>query len=85
MCAAFVQALPCGLSEASAWLDTADLYRIRRAGLLLGRHGILVTWPVDELADRLLGRRVTGEHARDAFHDIAGGIITGHGLPWPVA
>ncbi|MFD6071636.1 hypothetical protein [Amycolatopsis lurida] len=67
-----------------AWLDTADLYRIRRVGLLLGRHGQLVTWPVDELAEHLLGRRVTGEHARDAFHDLAGQIITGHGLPWPV-
>ncbi len=55
-----------------AWLDTADLYRIRRVGLLLGRHGQLVTWPVDELAERLLGRRVTGDHARDAFHDLAG-------------
>ncbi|WP_158634418.1 hypothetical protein [Amycolatopsis sp. WAC 01375] len=52
--------------------------------MLLGRHGQLVTWPVDELAERLLGRRVTGEHARDAFHDLAGQIITGHGLPWPV-
>lgn len=68
-----------------AWLDTADLYRIRRVGLLLGRHGVLLTWPVDDLAERLLGRRVTGEHARDAFHDIAGQIITGHGLPWPIA
>ncbi|MFK0249592.1 hypothetical protein ACIQUM_33250 [Amycolatopsis azurea] len=67
-----------------AWLDTADLYRIRRVGLLLGRHGILVTWPVDELAERLLGCRVTGDDARDAFHDIAGQIITGHGLSWPV-
>ncbi|WP_410600814.1 hypothetical protein [Amycolatopsis sp. lyj-90] len=45
----------------------------------------MVTWPVDELAERLLDRRVTGDHARDAFHDLAGQIITDHGLPWPVA
>lgn len=33
----------------------ADRWRIGRVGLYLARHGVLVSWPVDELWGRLLG------------------------------
>jgi ADP-ribose pyrophosphatase YjhB (NUDIX family) len=54
----------------SAWLDTADAYRIRTVGMYLARQGALVTWPVDELADTLLqgGDR---DEARDEFRALA--------------
>lgn len=39
---------------AYAWLDVDDDWCIRNAGLYLARHGALITWPVDELARRLL-------------------------------
>ncbi|UUV32073.1 hypothetical protein NQK81_01110 [Amycolatopsis roodepoortensis] len=68
-----------------AWLDTGDLYHIRRVGLLLARHGSLVAWTVDDLRDGLLGQRDLGERARDDAQDIVGDILTRHGLPWPVA
>jgi hypothetical protein len=68
-----------------AWLDTADLYRIRRVGLLLARHGVLLTWPVSRLVEQLLGRRDVGDRHRDTAREIAGRIITGNGLQFPVA
>ncbi|GIJ54418.1 NUDIX hydrolase [Virgisporangium aurantiacum] len=37
-----------------AWLDASDAYRIRTVGLYFARHGELMTWPVDALADQLL-------------------------------
>lgn len=54
----------------SAWLDTADAYQVRTVGLYFARHGALVTWPVDELADVLLegGDR---DAARDEFRALA--------------
>lgn len=36
-----------------AALDERDLWRIRRAGLFLARHGVLITWPIDELFAQL--------------------------------
>jgi ADP-ribose pyrophosphatase YjhB (NUDIX family) len=40
---------------ACAWLDARDAYRIRTVGLYFARHGELMTWPVDTLAEQLLG------------------------------
>ncbi|TDD66580.1 hypothetical protein E1298_40235 [Actinomadura rubrisoli] len=37
-----------------SWLDTADTYRIRNVGLYFARHGVLVAWPLDELAETLV-------------------------------
>lgn len=34
---------------------SADRWRIRRVGLYLARHGVLVSWPVEELWGRMLG------------------------------
>ncbi|WP_406633409.1 hypothetical protein [Amycolatopsis sp. WGS_07] len=63
-----------------AWLDVADLYRIRDVGLLLGRHGKLVCWPVDELAAELLGGDGLVDHRRDEFRDMARGLLDAVGL-----
>jgi len=68
-----------------AWLDTADLYRIRRVGLLLARHGVLITWPLARLVDQLLSRRNAGEHHRDQARDLAGRLITATGARFPIA
>lgn len=38
-----------------AWLDVDDRYRIRRVGILLGRHARLVTWDLDQYAATLAG------------------------------
>lgn len=40
---------------ACAWLDARDAYRVRTVGLYFARHGELMTWPVDTLAEQLLG------------------------------
>jgi hypothetical protein len=63
---------------AYAWLDTADRYRIRNVGLYLARHGALITWDVNELADRLLsGRDRTA--ARQEFRAVARKVIAREG------
>uniref|UniRef100_UPI003F49A5B9 hypothetical protein n=1 Tax=Promicromonospora sp. CA-289581 TaxID=3240013 RepID=UPI003F49A5B9 len=47
-----------------------DLWRIRRAGLLLARHGVLITWSVDELVAQLAGVDVgQAPEIRRAFGD----------------
>ncbi|WP_033295863.1 hypothetical protein [Amycolatopsis jejuensis] len=63
-----------------AWLDVADLYRIRAVGLLLARHGKLVCWPVEELAAELLGGVDLVDHRRDEFRDLARGLLDSVGL-----
>lgn len=71
-----------------AWLDVADRWRIRTVGLYLARHGVLVTWPVDELADQLLentallrGRR--RQQARSQFLATAERVIVAEGARLP--
>lgn len=71
-----------------AWLDVCDRWRIRTVGLYLARHGVLVTWPVDELADQLLDNRglVRGrrrEKARAEFLAVARRVITAEGAQLP--
>ncbi|UKD50713.1 hypothetical protein L3Q65_00165 (plasmid) [Amycolatopsis sp. FU40] len=68
-----------------AWLDTGDRWRIRSAGLYLARHGVLVTWDVDELADRLLGGtgRRERKQARRQFVTAAGRVLTAEGARLP--
>src|SRR5690606_23321796 len=56
-----------------AALDAGDVWRIRRAGVLLARHGVLVTWPVEELFAQLAA--VGGDRAdevRRSFADAVG-------------
>jgi hypothetical protein len=71
-----------------AWLDVADRWRIRRVGLYLARHGVLVTWPVDELADQLLDNRALlrgrrRQQARGEFLAVAERVITAEGARLP--
>ncbi|WP_461123174.1 hypothetical protein [Saccharothrix stipae] len=53
-------------------MDTADLHRIRSAGLYLARHGVLVTWSARTLAGALLGDNNHGriDHARREFIEV---------------
>lgn len=67
-----------------AWLDTADVYRVRTVGLFLARHGVLLTWPVPQLVAELLGRADTGDRYRDQARAIAGQLIADAGLQWPI-
>jgi hypothetical protein len=69
---------------AYAWLDTpGDRYRIRAVALYLSRHGVLIRWPVHELASRLLaGPRTCGSRApaaRAEFLALAGRLAAGDG------
>ncbi|MFI5606989.1 hypothetical protein [Amycolatopsis sp. NPDC051903] len=66
-----------------AWLDVGDLYRIRDVGLLLARHGTVVTWSVDELAEDLLGSPDVIEFRCDELRELAGGILASAGLAFP--
>ncbi|MDT8912735.1 hypothetical protein [Amycolatopsis sp. PS_44_ISF1] len=66
-----------------AWLDTRGAYDIRRTGLLLARHGELITWPVGELAAKLLGGPETVEYRRDEARGIVGRILASAGLELP--
>ena len=54
-----------------AWLDTHDRYRIRRVGLYLARHGILLSWPLDMLAETLVRVPECVAPARAEFLDLA--------------
>lgn len=68
-----------------AWLDVTDRWRIRRVGLYLARHGVLVTWSADELAARLLDEHRTErrEQARAEFLALAQRALTAEGTPAP--
>jgi len=69
-----------------AWLDTADRYRIREVGLYLARHGVLITWPLEELTAQLLTTSGRGEQARQEFLRLATRVMAAEGaqpLPAP--
>jgi len=67
-----------------AWLDAADRYRIRRLGLYLARHGVLLTWPLEELVGALVGGRDPDE-ARAEFRAEAARALAGEGATTNVA
>jgi hypothetical protein len=62
-----------------AWLDIRDRYRIRQVGLYLARHGVLLTWPLEELADRLLGGRMPCAEAQREFVRVAHRVLSAEG------
>lgn len=41
---------------AYAWLDVTDRWRIRRIGLWLARHGVIMSWDVRQAAEIIVGR-----------------------------
>ena len=55
---------------ASAWLDTADDFRIRTVGIYLARHRTLITWPLEDLAYQLV-QGCNPHQARADFVDLA--------------
>jgi hypothetical protein len=70
-----------------AWLDPADRYRVRAVGLYLARHGVLLTWPLPDLAAALLTTpgRPAGvrdvDEAAEQFRRLAERVVaeeTGH-------
>lgn len=69
-----------------AWLDTADLHHVRAVGLYLARHGVLVTWELDEFASLLLADTTTGhrQRVRRGFEAIAKEVITAEGGRFPI-
>ncbi|ANZ39637.1 hypothetical protein BBK82_29930 [Lentzea guizhouensis] len=70
-----------------AWLDTNDLNHVRAVGLYLARHGVLVTWGLDELAGLLLGD-TSGKHrkrTRREFEALAAKVITAEGARFPIS
>ncbi|MFJ5113540.1 hypothetical protein ACIQAD_23195 [Streptomyces sp. NPDC088551] len=69
-----------------AWLDTTDRYRIRNVAFYFARHGALVTWPLTEFTNLLLGGTDPHE-ARAEFLTAATRAMTSEGarLPTPQA
>ena len=55
---------------ASAWLDSTDSLRIRNVGTYLARHGVLLTWPLEDLAHDLVEGH-DFHQARTEFVDLA--------------
>lgn len=65
---------------AYAWLDTGDRWGIRSVGLYLARHGVLITWGLDTMADYLLGRTgAAAAGAREEFLTLARRVIRDEG------
>jgi len=67
---------------AYAWLDVADRYRIRDVGFYFARHGVLVTWPLDDLVDQLLDGGDRAD-ARREFDRVAARVIAAEGARLP--
>jgi hypothetical protein len=55
----------------TAWLDTPDRYRIRNVGLLLARHGVLLSWPLKVFAKILIDHRDRVSSVRREFLEYA--------------
>ncbi|HYS41640.1 MAG TPA: hypothetical protein VEO01_38980 [Pseudonocardiaceae bacterium] len=68
---------------AYAWLDVADRYQIRDVGFYFARHGALVTWPLDDLVDRLLDGHGQAD-ARREFDRVAARVIEAEGARLPI-
>lgn len=49
---------------AYALLDVTDQWRVRRIGLWLARHGLIVQWPLDDVLDVMAGIRWRRDQAR---------------------
>lgn len=55
----------------TAWLDTPHRYRIRNVGLLLARHGVLLSWPLKVFAKILVDHRDRVSSVRREFLEYA--------------
>jgi hypothetical protein len=67
---------------AYAWLDVGDRYRIRDVGFYFARHGVLLTWSLDDLVDQLLDGGDRAD-ARREFERVAARVIAAEGARLP--
>lgn len=70
---------------AHAWLDVHDRHHISRVGLHLARHGVLLTWNLDDFADLLLDASEAGLRHRvhERFLVLATPVIGAQGGATP--
>ncbi|HEX3790844.1 MAG TPA: hypothetical protein VHW44_23480 [Pseudonocardiaceae bacterium] len=62
-----------------AWLDVTDRWGIESVALYFARHGLQLTWPVDELAEELAGPGVKVNELRAEFREVAERVLTAEG------
>lgn len=63
---------------AGSWLDAVAGYRISNVALYFARHGALMTWTLEDLADRLLGG-ADHDSARTEFRELAERALASEG------
>ncbi|HEX4702603.1 MAG TPA: hypothetical protein VH352_10790, partial [Pseudonocardiaceae bacterium] len=66
-----------------AWLDVTDRWGIGSVALYFARHGLQLTWPLDELAEELAGPGVRIDRLRAEFRQVAERVITAEGARLP--
>jgi hypothetical protein len=66
-----------------AWLDVTGRWGIDSVALYFARHGLQLTWPVDELAEELAGPGVRIDQLRAEFRQVAERVITSEGARLP--
>ncbi|MDQ2882843.1 MAG: hypothetical protein M3Y48_17100 [Actinomycetota bacterium] len=69
---------------AYAWLDAADMWRVRGVGLYLARHGVLLTWHLADLEAALVGDPRRVDATRAAFLNLAHRLIRADGGVPPI-
>ena len=65
-----------------AWIDESDRWRIRHLALYFARHGVLVRWDVDELAELLIGNPACVHDVRARFVRATRRTATAEGATW---
>jgi hypothetical protein len=68
-----------------AWLDVTDRWGIESVALYFARHGLQLTWPVEELAEELAGPGVSVDALRSEFLTLADRVITEEGASLPAS
>jgi hypothetical protein len=66
-----------------AWLDVTDRWGIDSVALYFARHGLQLTWPLDELAEELAGPGVAVDQLRAEFRQVAEQVLTREGARLP--
>ncbi|HEX3590450.1 MAG TPA: hypothetical protein VHV74_12535 [Pseudonocardiaceae bacterium] len=66
-----------------AWLDVTDRWGIDSVALCFARHGLQLTWPLDELAEELAGPGVKVDQLRAEFLSVAERVLTAEGAALP--
>lgn len=66
-----------------AWLDVTNRWGIDSVALYFARHGLQLTWPLDELAEELAGPGVSVDQLRAEFVQLAERVLTSEGAQLP--